>query len=167
MQLPPIRAITRGPKFHWRGYYDKLLFDPSDRFVVASEIDFEHRTPEPNDRLRVGIVDLESSDEWIELGSTKAWNWQQGCMAQWLPGEQPLVIYNDREGEQFVSCVIDIRDRQTRTVSAPIYCISPDGKQALNVDFRRLNEYARLWLRRNLRSLLAHQSSRRNRHFAG
>jgi hypothetical protein len=28
-KLPPIRTITRGPKFHWFGYYDKLQFDPS------------------------------------------------------------------------------------------------------------------------------------------
>src|SRR6185503_5515020 len=25
-QLPPIRQITRGPKFHWFGYYDKFQF---------------------------------------------------------------------------------------------------------------------------------------------
>ena len=31
--LPPVRQITRGPKFHWRGYYDKLLFDPTNRRV--------------------------------------------------------------------------------------------------------------------------------------
>ena len=33
-KLPPIRALTRGPKFHWRGYYDKLLFDPGQRFAA-------------------------------------------------------------------------------------------------------------------------------------
>ena len=26
---PPVRAITRGPKFHWFAYYDKLQFDSS------------------------------------------------------------------------------------------------------------------------------------------
>ena len=28
-QLPPVRQITRGPKHHWFGYYDKLEFDPT------------------------------------------------------------------------------------------------------------------------------------------
>ena len=62
--LPPIRAITRGPRFHWRGYYDKNLFDPSDRYVLANEIDFEGRTPEANDVLRVGMIDLQNNDAW-------------------------------------------------------------------------------------------------------
>ena len=60
--LPPIRAITRGPRFHWRGYYDKNLFDPSDRYVLANEIDFEGRTPNADDVLRVGMIDLQNND---------------------------------------------------------------------------------------------------------
>ena len=41
--FPPVRTITRGPKHHWFGYYDKLQFDPSGRFVLGMEVDFEHR----------------------------------------------------------------------------------------------------------------------------
>ena len=43
--LPPVRQITRGPKHHWFGYYDKLEFDPTDRYVLGMEIDFEHSAP--------------------------------------------------------------------------------------------------------------------------
>jgi hypothetical protein len=32
--LPPVRVITQGPKHHWFGYYDKLQFDPSNRYVL-------------------------------------------------------------------------------------------------------------------------------------
>ena len=52
------RPITRGPKFHWRGYYDKLLFDPTHRFVLAHEVDFEGRSPRSDDAIRVGLVAL-------------------------------------------------------------------------------------------------------------
>ena len=47
--LPAVRAITRGPKFHWFGYYDKLEFDPTGRYVLGMEVDFEHRSPRPDD----------------------------------------------------------------------------------------------------------------------
>ena len=47
--FPPVRVITRGPKFHWFGYYDKLEFDPTNRYVLGMEVDFEHRTPQPTD----------------------------------------------------------------------------------------------------------------------
>ena len=84
--LPPVRQITRGPKFHWFGYYDKLEFDPTGRYVLGMEVDFEHRSPTADDVIRVGMVDLEAGDRWIELGTSRSWCWQQGCMLQWLPG---------------------------------------------------------------------------------
>jgi hypothetical protein len=30
-QLPPVRAVTRGPNFHWFGYYDKWQFHEGAR----------------------------------------------------------------------------------------------------------------------------------------
>ncbi len=63
--LPPVRAITRGPKYHWFGYYDKLQFDPSGRFVLGMEVDFEHRSPHAEDTIRVGMVDLNDGDRCL------------------------------------------------------------------------------------------------------
>ena len=139
-KLPPIRAITRGPKFHWRGYYDKLLFDPTNRFVLANEIDFEGRSPKPDDVLRVGMIDTQDEDAWIELGTTRAWNWQQGCMLQWVPGSTDEVIWNDRDGDRFVCHIVNVKTRQRRTLPHPFYCLSPDGRWGLAPDFRRLND---------------------------
>src|SRR5262245_24705132 len=70
--LPPVRAITRGPKFHWFGYYDKFEFDPTNRYVLGMEVDFEHRSPTPQDSISIGMVDLHDGDRWIELGRTSA-----------------------------------------------------------------------------------------------
>ena len=83
-----VRQITKGPKYHWFGYYDKLQFDPSSRYVLGMEVDFEHRSPKPEDEIRVGVIDTGDKDRWTELGTTRAWNWQQGCMLQWLPGSK-------------------------------------------------------------------------------
>ena len=71
--FPPVRAITRGPKHHWFGYYDKLQFDPTGRFVLGMEVDFEHRSPTPEDVIKIGMVDLQDGDKWIELGESRAW----------------------------------------------------------------------------------------------
>lgn len=139
-KLPPVRKITRGPKFHWRGYYDKLLFDSTNRFVLANEAAFEGRTPQPDDVLRVGMIDTHDNDRWIALGSTTAWNWQQGCMLQWIPRSEGEVIWNDREDGGYVCRILDVKSGQRRTLPHPIYCLSPDGKTALSPDFRRLND---------------------------
>jgi hypothetical protein len=78
----PVRAITRGPSFHWFGYYDKLQFDPSGRYALGMQVNFEHRSPRPDDVLQLGMIDLQDGDRWSTIGTTRAWNWQQGCMLQ-------------------------------------------------------------------------------------
>ena len=137
--LPPIRRITNGPKFHWRGYYDHDLFDLSNRFVVAHEVDFEGRTPKPDDVIRVGMIDLQDNDRWIELGSTKAWNWQQGSQLQWVPGTESTVVWNDRENDRFVARLLDVKGKNIVTIDNPIYAMTPDGKWGFYPDFLRLN----------------------------
>ena len=143
-QLPPVRTITRGPRHHWFGYYDKLQFSPDNRYVLGMEVPFEHRSPTPDDTIRIGMVDLHDNDRWIELGETRAWNWQQGCMLQWLPGDQPEIIWNDRvrdgTGERFVSHVMNVQTHKLRTLPHPIYSVSPDAKAGILPDFRRLND---------------------------
>ncbi len=136
----PVRAITRGPRFHWFGYYDKLPFDPAGRLALANEVNFEHRSPRAGDIVKVGMVDTGDKDRWTELGESRAWNWQQGCMLQWLPGSASEVIWNDREGNRFVCHILDTRSGKKRTLPRPIYAVSPDGTWAVAPDFRRLND---------------------------
>jgi hypothetical protein len=138
----PIRPITRGPKFHWFGYYDKWQFDPAGRFVLGMEVDFEHRSPTTADTIRIGMVDLADGDRWIELGPSRAWCWQQGCMLQWLPGSQDEVIWNDREDGRLVSRVLNVATGEKRTLPHAVYTVSPDGRWAVAPDFFRVG-----WLR--------------------
>ena len=139
-KLPPVRQITQGPRFHWFGYYDKFQFSPDNRFVLGNEVTFEGRSPKADDAIRIGMVDLQDGDRWIELGATRAWNWQQGCMLQWRPGSDTEVVWNDREGDRFVARVLDVKTRRLRTLPGPIYNLSPDGQTAIAPDFRRLND---------------------------
>ncbi|MBL8229081.1 MAG: PD40 domain-containing protein [Bryobacterales bacterium] len=136
----PVRAITQGPKHHWFGYYDKLEFDPGSRYVLGMEVDFEHRSPLATDKIKVGMVDTQDGDRWIELGETTAWNWQQGCMLQWLPNSKDEVLWNDRGEGDFVCHILNVRTRKKRTIPSAIYALSPDAKWAITCDFRRLND---------------------------
>ncbi|MEQ8791732.1 MAG: twin-arginine translocation signal domain-containing protein [Pirellulaceae bacterium] len=139
-RFPPTRRITRGPKHHWFGYYDKLQFDPTSRYVLGMEVDFEHRSPTGDDGIKIGMVDLADGDRWIELGESRAWCWQQGCMLQWLPGSKSTILWNDRQGDRFVCRLLDVHSRAMRTIPHPVYSISPDGKAAVAPDFRRIQD---------------------------
>ena len=132
------RFITTGPRHHWFGYYDKLQFDPTNRYVLGMEVPFEHRSPRADDVIQIGMVDLHDNDRWIGLGESRAWNWQQGCMLQWLPGAESSVLWNDREGDRFVCRILDVKTNAARTIAHPVYSVSPDGKSAVTPDFRRI-----------------------------
>lgn len=136
----PIQALTSGPNYHWFGYYDKLQTDPSGRYVLGMEVTFEGRSPKPDDVLKIGMIDTQDNNRWTVLGESHAWGWQQGCMLQFIPGSDQEVIWNDKEGEQFVSHILNIKTQEKRTLPFAIYTLSPDGKTALSVDFERIND---------------------------
>ncbi|OYW07987.1 MAG: hypothetical protein B7X34_09690 [Acidobacteriia bacterium 12-62-4] len=139
-QPVPMRAITKGPKFHWFGYYDKLEFDPTGRYVLGNEVDFEGRSPRADDTIRVGMVDLKDNDRWIDFGETRAWNWQQGCMLQWVPGSKSEVLWNDRVDGEYVSHILDVKSGKKRTIPHAVYTLAASGKWGIACDFRRLND---------------------------
>ena len=135
----PLRQITKGPGFHWFGYYDKLQFDPSSRFALGMRTTVDKRTPQPDDVIEIGMIDLEDDCRWTKLGESRAWCWQQGCMLQWIPNSPTDVIWNDREGDRFVSRIVNVKTKEMRTLPKAIYALSPDGTFAVGTEFSRIN----------------------------
>jgi hypothetical protein len=135
---PPVEAITRGPGYHWFGYYDKWQVDPTGRYVLGCRVDFEGRSPTKHDTLRIGTIDLHDNFRWTEIGTSRAWGWQQGCMLQWIPGASGEAIWNDREGEAYVSRVVHVPTGKRRTLPKAIYALSSDGTFAVGTEFNRI-----------------------------
>lgn len=135
----PYRQITHGPSHHWFGYYDKREFDFTNTLVLSNEVTFEGRSPNPDDQINVGYVDLANGDKWNHLGTSNAWGWQQGCMLQWIGGDGRRVLWNDKDGDRFVCRIVDLDSGERKTLDLPIYTISPDGRYGLSADFRRIN----------------------------
>jgi len=135
----PVRAITQPPGSHFFGYYDRYQFDLSSRYALGARVDFDGRPPKPEDKLFLGMVDLEENDKWIELGESYALSWQMSCLFQWIPQSETDVIWNDRENGKFVSRVLNTKTKELRTLPCPIFALSPDGKWAIGADFARID----------------------------
>ncbi len=133
-----IKAITSGERQHWFGYYDKWQIDASGRYALGAEVDTFFRSPTPEDRLRVGLIDLENDDRWKEIGASTSWGWQQGCMLQWIPGSKNEIIWNDHGEKGFISRIYNVETGETRTLPRAVYTLSPDGSFSLCLDFDRL-----------------------------
>jgi hypothetical protein len=136
----PARAVTKGPKHHFFGYYDKTPWNSTGRYLLANEIDFVDRQPKPGEELTVGMVDLKDNDTFIPLGKTVAWSWQQGAMLQWLgSAADRAVVFNSLTDREPTATILDVNSGKWGMLPRPIYALSADGKQAVSLDFARLH----------------------------
>ncbi len=140
----PSEAVLITPdtsRQHWFGYYDKQQIDPTGRYALGMEVDLFMTSPEVTDTLDIVLIDLENDFTKRYIGKSTSWGWQQGCMLQWVPGSDEEVIWNDREGERFVSRIYNIRTGESRVLPRPIYTLDPAGDYALTLDFSRLQYF--------------------------
>ncbi len=135
----PIQLIDNGKEHLFASYYGINSFSADQKYVTVLETDIKHRLATENDTATLGMVDLETQ-EFIPLTTTRAWNFQQGCMAHWL-GTSPdsLIIYNDLRKGKFVSIIMNVHTKkEVKTIRYPVSAVSPDGKEAVSINFSRL-----------------------------
>lgn len=120
------------------GYYDKSPLNKDNSKLLACRASFIDRMPTADDVLEIGYLDWKNSNEFIKLTETKAWNWQQGCMLQWLaPKYDEKIIYNDRVDDKFVTVIFDIKSREKNILPMAYYTMSSNGDFVLCIDNER------------------------------
>ena len=131
--------ITSGPAEHlFASYYGINSWSANQRYATVLETNVKYRIPSENDTATLGLVDMESL-EFIPLAQTRAWNFQQGCMAHWLStSPDSLIIYNDLIDGKFVSVILNVFTKSRRIIPFPVSAVSPNGKEALSINFARL-----------------------------
>jgi hypothetical protein len=145
----PIRVTSPGtkenPMYHGFFFYncsplDMSQFDPTGRYMLDMRISIEGREVKPTDKGDIGIIDLQNNNQWTKIGETTAWNWQQGCRMEWIPGSSTEVVWDDRSDDKthYVGRIYNMQTKKTCTLPLPVYTISPDGKTALTHDFERM-----------------------------
>lgn len=131
--------VTKGPRRHFFGYYDKSPLDASGRRLLCHAVDFDGRLVAGGDRAQVGFWDLEGG-EYHRLGESRAFNWQLGSMLQWLgPGFDARVVFNARaeDGRRFGAVVHDFDTGESRELPRTVYSLDPRGHWAVTPSFER------------------------------
>jgi hypothetical protein len=124
------------------GYYDKSPFNIDSSKILVSKPNFIDRFPEKDDVLEIGFFEWKKSKKFIKISETKAWNWQQGCMLQWLgPDFNSKIIYNDRVKNKFVTVIYDINKKKKSILDLSFYSVSSNGNFAICIDNERLCWY--------------------------
>lgn len=125
------------------GYYDITPFSNNDKYLLAQRIEIRNRIPRKDDYLSVGYYEL-NNNNFIEIGNTNCWNWQQGCRMQWftLNNVDTDVIYNRIVDNNYGSSVHNILTKKIiREYQYPIYSLTSDSKYALTLNFSRLGVF--------------------------
>lgn len=130
----PARCVTPAEGHYFFGYFDKSPWDPAGKRLLANHVDFVARQPRFGDKAELGIIE---DGKFSPVAVTDIWNWQQGCMLQWF--SQDEIIYNDFENDHYVARILNLVNGRSRTLHRPIYCLSPDRRYALSLDFARLD----------------------------
>ncbi len=122
------------------GYYDLPAFSRDSTYHLCHKVAFWDRIPEKDDVAVIGLIDT-NTHGFIELGETKAWNFQQGSMLQWHPSKTNKIIYNSRQNKSYHGIIQDIKTGTKSNLDLPVASVDPAGKFALSVNFNRMYDF--------------------------
>ncbi|KXO13735.1 putative glycosyltransferase [Moritella sp. JT01] len=120
------------------GYYDKSPISNDNKHIAYNEsVRSTKNKPDDSNYIYLKIVDVNSS-KIVFSEEVRAFNWQQGCRAQWLSSTQ--LIYNDYDIERncYVSKMVNLTDQSLNmTFDLPVYdCFK--NEFAYSISFERL-----------------------------
>lgn len=113
------------------GYYDKSPWSQDMMKVVF------HRLKSKS-QLEIVVYDKHKQSFQI-VGTSSTWNLQQGSMTQWLPDSKEKIIFNDLVEGKLVAKIVSLDGEEERIISLPIQTIHPNGREALTLNYKRLD----------------------------
>ncbi len=110
------------------GYYDKTPWSSDmSKFVC-------HRL---KDKTTVEIVVFDRDrQKTTVVGTSATWSSQQGTMVQWL-GNQ-AIIFNDLVEGKLAARIVSLTGKTEKVIYFPIQTLHPNGKEALSLNYKRL-----------------------------
>ena len=122
------------------GFHDKCPWSYDNSRLLAHRFDIEKSDSQlENDSIEVGYFENDEFDKYRVIGSTRAWNWQQGSSLQWV-GRTGKIIYNDVEQGKCVAKIYDPDESLHETMPYHIMAVSNNGRYALSCSFSRLGK---------------------------
>ena len=124
---------------YWFGYYNYCPLNCTQEKLLCHRwhSDGDERNFEQADTIDVGWFSLVDKC-WHYVATTRAANWQQGAMSQWIvyDGEE-RIIFNDADECNYVSRIYNTDGTLYKTLPMAIYGITPDSSVSITINFER------------------------------
>lgn len=121
------------------GYYDKSPMNPQESHLAYLKV---RNGFNPGEKAEVCVLNIKSNKSFC-VGTTTTWNWQQGCMLQWINDCE--LSYNDYDKDKhiYISIIINIKTGNKIINNRAVYSYNSDFSKYLSLNFYRLDIFAK------------------------
>lgn len=128
-------------KYHcFFGYYDKSPINETNEYIAFLRVKDGSKS---KDNVDICIMYIPTKETTV-IGHTTTWNWQQGCMLQWV--DKYVLSFNDYNDESklYVTLWMNIKEKIiVGQFSRAAYSYNKDHTKFLSLNFYRLDLYAK------------------------
>lgn len=125
-------GIKSEPEQLFFGYYDKSPFSTDMRRSLFHRLNHDGN-------VEIVLFDQEQQTSKA-VGISSTWSSQQGSMVQWIPGNYSnKLIFNDLVDKNLSARIVNLETDSEHTIPYPIQTLNPNGKQALTLNYKRLD----------------------------
>lgn len=116
------------------GFHDKIPWSKDGSMLLAHKLNGS--STKCDYEIEIGYFKGENYTDFVGVGTTSSWNWQQGSMLQWVNND---IIFNCWNGQRNVSRIVDSSGNMVKEINATIGAVNSTGEFALSYSFERLN----------------------------
>ncbi|MBI5693429.1 MAG: hypothetical protein HZC55_25420 [Verrucomicrobia bacterium] len=139
----PVTRLSAADQHVFFAYYDVPAADPAAKLHLAHRVPFRDRLPTAADEAELGTLALDGRGEFRPFARTRAWNFQQGAMLQWLGDGSGRVFYNEvrPDGKDYRGVLHDLRTGVRSFTDRALANLSRDGRWGIGIDFDRMHDF--------------------------
>src|SRR5690554_616509 len=134
-----IDLTVKGYKNCWVGYYDSNPFNrKSSNIILLNANNEKAYLPPTKSSNDIILYDWEKNCIIKKIGSSQAWNWQQGSRALWINDNELIYnVYNSNKN-RYESVIYNVETNKKRNIIYPVQDINDNIMVTL--DYKRLNK---------------------------
>jgi len=134
-----VQIVTPDDGYYIHTFFDVCPFSPTQKYLAVNKLPYQDRHIQYGDTLEICVIDLEN--ETIEsVYSTKGWGFQLGANLNW--GKTDRFLYaNDVIDNQAVCVRIDLKTKEVKAFSGPMYHINPHETDVISFPLDLINGY--------------------------
>ena len=123
-------------KHSFFGYYDINPISAKNDKVLGITINTKGNAAST---AAVGYFNLSSPTNFLQVGKSKTWCWQQGNRLRWSTLDNDIIIYNKLVDDRYGCVFQNIKSKKIiSSINFPIYDISTEERYGLSLNFSRL-----------------------------